>query len=244
VVEHLLDHVHCWAFDERGHGASESPADDSGFDWARFGEDALAVVAELGLRRPFAAGHSCGGTLLLLGEMAAPGTYRGLWCYEPVVFPVDEPLPVADDNPLAVGARKRRDVFGSFGEALENFTSKPPMSRFHPDVVRAYVEHGFTELPGGGVRLRCRGEDEAKVYARGGSHGAFSRLGEVGCPVTLACGGAGAQFGPEVLNAMAARLPSAGVEVLDGLSHFGPLEGPEAVAVSIVRAFAGAPRRA
>jgi pimeloyl-ACP methyl ester carboxylesterase len=105
----------------------------------------------------------------------------------------------------------------------------------------AYVEGGFEPVPaeeggdGQAIRLRCRREDEAAIYARGFSHHAFDRLPEVGCPVTLSCGEDTDSFGPDILETGAARLPHSRVEIIPGIGHFGPLQQPEVVANSILR---------
>lgn len=249
VAAGLGDRFHCYAFDERGHGDSTTPP-NLDFDWHRFADDALAVVDHFGLDRPFAAGHSCGGALLLLGEVARPGTFRALYCFEPVIFPIDDPADAAAtadgaaDNPLAAGARRRRQEFPSLDAARANFAAKPPMATFAPDALDAYVQHGCEPVDpledGGAVRLKCRGEDEALTYENAARHGAYSHLGEVHCPVTLACGELTAAFGEGILRLDAARLPAARVEVLPGLTHFGPLEDPAALAARISSAFAGA----
>ena len=110
------------------------------------------------------------------------------------------------------------------------------MAAFDPDALRAYVDFGFEELDDGTVRLRCRREHEALIYEHGGSHGAYAGLGTVRCPVTLACGAATDTFGPAVLAQLAERLPDARIEVFDDLGHFGPLEDPDEVAASVMRA--------
>jgi pimeloyl-ACP methyl ester carboxylesterase len=230
----LDDSFRGYTFDERGHGDSTPPADGN-FDWHGFADDVLAVIDAFGLSRPFAVGHSAGGAALLLAEIARPGTFRALYCFEPIVFPFP-PFP-HDENPLSAGARRRREVFPSKEEAYDNFASKPPFSVLHSDALRAYVDWGFDDLPDGGVRLKCHREDEAEVYRMGSTHGAFARLGEVRCPVTLACGEHTDAVTPELLALQAAELPSARTEVMAGLGHFGPLEDPAGVADSIRRGF-------
>src|SRR3954468_12668241 len=91
IAEALTDDFRVVTFDERGHGAS-SGAPDGDYQWDGFATDALAVVDELGLRHPFGAGHSCGGALLVLAELRRPGTFRSIWAYEPIIFPVDTPM--------------------------------------------------------------------------------------------------------------------------------------------------------
>lgn len=239
VVERLRSQFRCVAFDERGHGDSASPADGD-FDWHGFARDASAVVAGAGLQRPFAVGHSCGAAALLMAEEARPGTFRGLYCYEPVVSPTDDPRPPEGPTPLAEGARRRREVFESRAAAYERYGSKPPTAGFAAEALRAYVDFGFDDLADGTVRLKCRGEDEARTYENGFAHDTYRWLAQVRCPVTLSYGGRGAAFGRDVMEAMAARLGEVRIEEATGLSHFGPLEDPAAVAAAVIRAFLSA----
>ncbi len=242
LVASLPPRYRCFALDLRFHGASGRP-DPVRYDWSGFADDVLSTVDHLGLERPAAFGHSCGGAALLLAEERRPGTFAALYCFEPVVFPVDEPqAPAVDGNPLATGALRRRESFASADDAFANFSSKPPFASLHPDALRGYVEHGFEVVPaaeggdGRTVRLRCRREDESQIYAHGGSHDAFARLRSVTCPVTLACGADTDAFGPDIMALDAGRLTRATTEVLDGMGHFGPLEAPAAVASSVAGA--------
>jgi pimeloyl-ACP methyl ester carboxylesterase len=226
---------HCYSFDERGHGDSFRPPNHS-YDWTGFADDALAVVEGFGLERPFGVGHSAGAAALLMAEAFHPGTFRALYLWEPVVMPFDGPLG-PQDNPLSAGALRRREAFASRGEAYDNYASKPPFSVLHPDALRAYVDHGFADTDDGQVRLKCRPADESQVYRMGSAHPAFSRFGEIQCPVVIACGADSTAFGPDLIELQAARLPHARTEVFEGLGHFGPLEDPPTVAAAVRRAF-------
>jgi pimeloyl-ACP methyl ester carboxylesterase len=234
LVERLRHRFHCFGFDQRAHGDSDPPIDGD-FSWEHLGTDVLTTVDGLGLDRPFAAGHSSGGAALFLAEEQRPGTFAALWVYEPVVVPLDEPLPPAESS-ASEGARRRREVFDNRETAYDNFSSKRPFSSLHPDALRAYVDYGFADEPGGGVRLKCRRENEARFYVTLASHTAYRDLDGVRCPVTLVRGDQPSPPGGFV-DALAARLPAATVETLPGASHFGPLEDPDAVAASIERAF-------
>jgi len=234
VVRRLSEAFHCYAFDERGHGATPTPANGS-FDWHSFGEDARAVAAAFGLERPLVAGHSAGGALLLLAEQAHPGTWSGVWTYEPVV-PQGDPTD-GGPNPLAAGARKRRSRFESLAAAYDNFASKAPFASLDPEALRAYVDHGFVPDEGDGVSLACHPEDEAATYEQARAHRAWDGLGAVEVPVWVACGADSTHFPSANMEAVADRLPKGTLEVLDGLGHFGPLEAPARIATSIRRAF-------
>jgi pimeloyl-ACP methyl ester carboxylesterase len=250
LAAHLSTRFHCWALDLRVHGRSGRPADGD-LAWTGFAVDILAVVEHLGLDAPSGFGHSCGGASVLLAEELAPGTFNALYCFEPVVFPgVSDPGDTAD-NPLSAGARRRRSEFPSAEKALANFSSKPPFGDFDPAALAGYVEGGFEPVPaeeggdGRAVRLRCRREDEAAVYAQGSSHPTFARLPEIGCPVTLACGEETDSFGPAALEADARRLRHARIEVFPRIGHFGPLQRPDLVGEAVAGALGsvgGTPR--
>jgi pimeloyl-ACP methyl ester carboxylesterase len=142
---------------------------------------------------------------------------------------------------LAAGARRRRDRFPSREAALANYASKPPFSAFDPAVLDAYVQWGFSDEVGGGVRLLCRPEDEASTYENAPSNGVWESLPKVRCGVTLACGGEGAHFGRDAIDAMAARMPHATTEEIPGTGHFGPLELTSVTARALAAALARAP---
>ncbi|MBW3645225.1 MAG: alpha/beta hydrolase, partial [Actinobacteria bacterium] len=232
----LADRFRCWSYDSRGHGDSGRP-EASDYPWHEFALDVLAVVDGLELERPSAMGHSQGGTALLLAEQARPGTFSGLYVYEPVAFPPDEAAASMDEHPLVVGALRRRAEFDSIDAVHQHLAPKPILRDLHPGALRAYVEHGFGPAPGGGVTLKCRREDEAQMYRQGRAHDAFSHLAEVTCPVTLARGASdSAHHSPELADRQVALLPAGRLEVFDGLGHLGPLEDPARVAESMARA--------
>jgi pimeloyl-ACP methyl ester carboxylesterase len=225
-----------WAPDLRAHGDS-NVGDDPELNWDHFADDLLAVIDELGLVRPLGVGHSKGGAALLLAEQKRPGTFRGLWCWEPVVIPPGPTGPADGGNRLADGALNRRSSFASFEAALANFGSKPPMMAFAPEALEAYVRHGFQEGDDGAVHLKCRPEHESQVYRMGGRHRAWDGLGTVACPVVIARGSLDTGPPAALAGPVVERLPHGRLEVHDDLGHFGPLEDPERVAASI-QAFA------
>ena len=238
VAAELADGFHGVTFDERGHG--DTPPSPDGQSWLGFARDALAVVDEARLRHPFGVGHSAGGAALLLAEIERPGTFRALWCFEPILPPAPPPGTTfpSNSNPLAAGARRRREVFPSRDAAFENYAGKPPFSVLAPESLRAYVDHGFEDVDDGTVRLKCRGEVEAATYEMAAHHGAVARLSEVTCPVTFVYGGrTDTPFSGDLLRRLAAELPQGRVEVFEELGHFGPLQDPPAIAASIRRAF-------
>ena len=232
MAQALAPIAHCWALDFRGHGESTSPVSGD-FSWHGMGDDVLAVVDDLGLNDVRAVGHSMGGAALLMAEQRRPGTFAGLWLYEPIVFP---PLEGGGDreNPLSAAARRRRPRFADREAAYANFASKPPLDGIDPMALRAYVDHGLRDAPDGdGVELACAPETEASVFDNGMLHDTFIHLGEVACPVTIAASG-DAGVGPaQMAPAIVAALPHGALERHPTLTHFGPLEDPAAMAMAV-----------
>lgn len=228
-----------WAVDFRGHGASTVPPGDP-LPWSAMAEDVLAVIDNIAGEpgRVLGVGHSMGGGALLLAEQARPGTFAGLWVFEPIAPPTGALSPRTGDNPMAEAALRRRSRFASIAEAVNNYAAKPPFNVARADALHAYVRHGFVAGEDGAVHIACRPEDEAQVFRGAAAHGAFEHLAEVRCPVVVACGGE--PFGPAAFaSAIADGLPSGRLERHEHLGHFGPLEAPAELAASI-RAFAAA----
>ncbi len=222
------------ALDVRGHGRSAVP--EAGMHWSGTAQDVLATIDALGLERPFGIGHSMGGASLILAEQARPGTFRGLWIFEPIIFP--KVLADAGDNPLVAGARRRRADFDSASAAYDNFSSKPPFSVLDPQALAAYVEYGFETLDDGTVTLRCRPEVEAATYEMGPQHDAFEHLGGVRCPVTVARGGDSGPGPAALVPGIVDGLADGRIDEHPELGHFGPLEDPGRIAASIADAIA------
>jgi len=233
----LGDGFERWAVDFRAHGASTVPVDRE-LPWSEIATDVLTVIDALDPPpgQLLGVGHSMGGACLLLAEQARPGTFAGLWLFEPIAPPPGALAPAQGGNNLADGALRRRSSFPSIADAVANFAGKPPFHTLRADALHAYVRHGFVPGEDGAVHLACRPEQESRVYRGGGAHDAFEHLGEVRCPVVVACGEdlvGPAAFAP----AIAAALPAGHLEPHRHMSHFGPLEAPTVLAEAI-RAFA------
>ncbi|MGH9230495.1 MAG: alpha/beta fold hydrolase [Acidimicrobiales bacterium] len=234
VAAHLAEVAHGWALDFRGHGDSTTPA-SMDFAWARMVDDVLAVIHHLGASDVKAVGHSMGGAALLLAELRRPGTFAGLWLYEPIALPRSEGRSAS--NPIAATARRRRPWFPDREAAYTNFAAKPPLDALDPAALRAYVDHGLRPRhPDDGddaVELKCSPEVEARVFENGASAGAFDRLGDVRVAVTVAAGGDGGGGPAQVAPLIADALPQGRLARFPHLTHFGPLEDPAGIADAI-----------
>jgi pimeloyl-ACP methyl ester carboxylesterase len=230
LAAELAGVAHSWAPDLRGHGDSTAPASGD-YDWTGMADDVLAVVDHLGLAGVRACGHSMGGGALLLAEHRRPGTFGGLWLFEPIALPPLEGP--ARPAPMAEAARKRRPAFPDRDTAYANFASKPPLDSMTPAALRAYVDHGLRDTPSGdAVELKCAPEVESAVFQAALRAPTFTVLPEIRCPVTVATGGD--TFGPaQIAPTLVERLPNGTLERHPEVTHFGPMEDPAGMAASV-----------
>jgi pimeloyl-ACP methyl ester carboxylesterase len=241
IADRLSDEFTSYALDYRGHGATARP-DDWTVDWARYGDDALAAARALAPDGGLVGfGHSMGGAGLLMAAHREPGLFDVIVAFEPIVFPpvAAQPSSVDPDGgpenngtALSRGARKRRASFATFDEAIANYSSKPPMMAFDPDVLRLYVAHGFRPAPEG-VRLKCDPEHEARTFDTGGIHATWADLPHIDTKVIVVAGKVD-DFGPAAIaREIAEQLPNATYVENDDWNHFTPFIDPAAMAAII-----------
>ena len=234
ICRRLADTFRCLAVDLRGHGDTVVPEGVS-MHWHGMANDVLAVIDHFGLADLRVVGHSMGGASLVIAESMRPGTITQGWLFEPIVVPSDI-VQLANESgertsDMSETARRRREIFDSRDAAYERYASRPPFSTADPDALRAYVDHGFEDLPDGTVRLKCRRDVEAQVYENSMTD-AWDRA--PGVQSHLVIGGSGDGQGPaHWAPAVAERLPNGVFEDHPELTHFAPLEAPERVAAAI-----------
>lgn len=231
VIELLLPHFRCVAYDMRGHGASSSPSDRAvGFRWTNYADDLSAVLMAAEIYEPLGVGHSCGGATQVLLEEQLPGKFRGMFLYEPVIFAQDPPLGPQPERDLAVRTLKRRSSFPSIDDARTNFSTRGPFSTLDARSLEGYLRDGFIRRPDGSVELACDPRDESAVYVWAGAHTGFTSLQDVECPVEIGLGTDSTSFAVEDMEPVVDRMPHATLTEWTGLGHFGPLENPAAFA--------------
>lgn len=227
IAAHLGAHSRT-TFDYRGYGDTTAPTKWK-LSWDGFGDDALAVARDVSQRhddRPLLAiGHSMGGAGLVMAALRDPGVFATLVLFEPIIFPPVMQSTTGGSNSLAEVTRRRRRTFGSYEEAIANFSAKPPLSSLAPSALEAYVHHGFTQRDDG-VHIKCDPEFEARTYEMGSQHDTWSRLANLTVPTIVMAG----RFAPQSPAAIAPRiheqLPHSTFVEWSDRGHFGPLEDP------------------
>ncbi len=223
------------AMDQRGHG--DSGAASAPCDWWDLGRDVLAVVDHQAAARPLGLGHSSGAAALVMAEVLRPGTFSALLLVEPIIFP--PPYFRAVENPMSAAALRRRNAFPSPEAARAAFHGRGAFRGWTEEALDLYVAHGLGERDGVWA-LKCPPEVEAEFYRGATAHGAWERLGEVGCPVVLVAGAESDSHTENFSRGMQARFASARLEVVDGAGHFVPMQQPGALAPLLDALLAGA----
>jgi len=229
-VAELRDRFTVYGFDLRGHGESETPDDPDAFRYEALGADLLAVVDHFGLDRVFAVGHSVGGAVVVQAEVLRPGTVARAVLFEPIILP---PGVTAPTHRVAAAERRRR-VFGSTGEMLERWASRPPFASFDPETLRCYVEHGVRPRPEGLVELKCSLEAEVWTFLQDVRSDLWTRLGEYRTPTLVLAGDRSDSRASPLAEGQAARMAHASAERVPGLSHFLPFERPREMAARAI----------
>jgi pimeloyl-ACP methyl ester carboxylesterase len=228
MAETLTEHYHCVTFDHRAHGRSTRPVGRP-LEWSGMADDIVTIANALSPGEPVAAvGHSMGGTTLALAELAKPGTIEKAWTFEPILFGETHLGPNSEPSEISEGARRRRPTFPNRDEVMERYGSRPPLSILDRRALKAYVDHGFSDLEDGTVTLRCRPEDEAAIFQHHNS-GARQKVGQLTIPFLVAASG-DSRPPAEAVMAAAEEFNNLDLAVYEDLTHFGPLEAPERMA--------------
>jgi pimeloyl-ACP methyl ester carboxylesterase len=236
-VTTLLADLPSITIDQRGHGGST--VGEPPFDWWDLGQDVLAVLDAFASTRPtIGVGHSSGAAALAMAEVLRPGTFDHLVLIEPITFP--GPYAPGDDHPLATGARKRQASFASLDEAEQRFRGRGPFTRWTDEALSAYLRFGTVPDTDGGRRLACPPDIEAEFYRAATTHAAWERLPEIACPVSLVIGEDSDSHPPDFVEQLAARFQNGSTTVIEGATHFVPMEKPEEVARLIAKVYESA----
>lgn len=234
LVPVLRERFRVITLDQRGHGDSDKP--DSEYVWRDFVDDLAGVLDALRLRDVYAVGHSKGGAAVAGVAAYHPRRIARAVLLDPVlVDPLPEGAP-APGNVLAVGARRRRQIWDSRTQMIESFAARPPFDAWRRDFLEAYVEGGTFIRRDGRVELKCPGEIEARVYEGAARSSSIAFLPKVAIPTLIVAGGSSLTLPPARARQAASLLRDGRLEILPGVGHFVPMEAPDEV-LRLLRAF-------
>ena len=197
-------------FDQPAHGRS-GELDPLG-DVGRLAELTLSLIDRLELDRPVLLGHGLGGAVALRVALDAPTAVRGI-----VTLGTGARQPVDD-----TGFEHMRKV--TQGKARRPFDASVFAEGTPAEVMRPYFMQGMKTDPRAtfGDLEACRAWDDT------------SRIGSLGVPLRVLVGEhERAQLRTEAEN-LAASVPGATLQTIEGAAHVLPIEAPDAVATSLL----------
>lgn len=221
--------------DLRGHGRSPKP--DPPYHWQDFSRDLVQFAAALELRGAIGIGHSMGGHTVVAAAAQRPQTFASLVLVDPTIFAAER----YGQAPLdASFIARRRNEWSSPAEMYERFHDRLPFARWNPDVLRDYCEFGLLPRNGGFV-LACPPAIERSIYGHSTEPAADLHpvAPSIRQPVVVIRGGipwAADRFNLDASPTdpgLASLFPNGRDLLLEGRSHYIPMESPELVAKAV-----------
>jgi len=240
-----------FAYDARGHGASDKPRGDLKQDYAmlNFGEDldaiARAVRARIGPDVPLHyASHSLGGlaAVLLEGRLDIH-PFASLTLFEPPIYPpVGHPAhaQAEQSQPLfANWSARRQDRFAD-AEELRAVASRISTFRtFAPDMLQAYIDAVVAPDADGLLVLRCPREVESAIYGNNAAAGVFEAARGIATPARLfsadpATVDSGHLWTPETMRSVADVMANAEYRAFANGQHLMVQEFPDRAVAEVL----------
>ena len=228
----LSGSLRIWAPDLRGHGGSTLPAEPGGRrHWHDHRDDLIALLDALDGPPVVLAGHSMGGTSVLLAAAERPEKVDGLVLFDPVIwrrwvvaaFRLPLLNRLASRIPLVKGALRRRARFDSRAQAMAAYSGRGAFKGWPEMMLVDYLADGLIETDAG-LALACDPAWEASNYAAQG-HDPWRALERLDRPVRILK----AETGSTCHLPDAPRgLPRVTVETAaSGATHFFPMLQPD-----------------
>jgi len=220
------------AVDMRGHGRTTLPTPTEGHAWRIFADDLLALLTSLGEMPRVLAGHSMGGTTVLLAApRLAAAHVMDLVLFDPVVAAeaVYQNAGAADwEQPLAQGALRRKSAVASRAEAIAAYRGRGGFKTWPDAALEDYLADGLLATPDGGFTLACAPAWEAANFACFGVSNPYAGFDGAGGTVRVLRAERGSTCSVTAQDA-ALRWPNVLVETVPGSTHFLPMERPDIV---------------
>ncbi len=224
LIEHLAPHQRCVSYDGRGYGETAYEREDG---WAPV-DDALAVMAAVGLSRPTIIGSSMGGRTAVDLALAHPERVAGLVLIAPAVrgtpdLELDPAGPLAAFDAAMTAADARGDVDELIRLDAHVWLDGPtaPEGRVGGEIRSLFLEMDRR------AELSPDPGEEADVPS------AWDRLHEIAVPTLVLTGALDTEplriRGPQ----LAQLIPDAEFRWLEGVAHLPHLEKDETTFVAI-----------
>lgn len=212
--------------------------------WSVLADDLLDGLVQQGLTDVIAVGHSFGALATIMAAGRDPGRFAALVLLDPTILPAHvlaliaqaQQQGIADQLPLAAGARRRHTAFAGQQEAFDYWRAKPLFHDWSDDALWAYTRSMLQSTPdGSGMTLAWPPDWEAHYYETIETQPwpFVGVLAETALPVLVIRGAETDTFTEEPADRMQEMLPAAEFHTIPDAGHLFPLVAPEATAAVI-----------
>ncbi len=234
ILDGVAGHCRVIAPDFRGHGSTTLSAEPSALKgWTQYRDDIVCLLEDVKTDRPVVlAGHSLGGSTAALVAAIRPDLVARLVLFEPVMFPagmhrffkVLRHLGLRRfDNPLALGAEKRRQHFPTRQSIFESYHERGAFAGWPDDMLWDYIDGGTRELADGTIELCCSGAWEAANYRMAGFP-IMETFARIPCPVRLIRAQINSSSPEFVISRLTRRFSNVDCRSIPDRGHFLPMQ--------------------
>ena len=172
-ISNIMDGLHIFASDVRGHGDSVNLNQLPIRNWHVFVEDLKTVIEQVMTPPILGIGHSLGAVTTFIAAAQYPHLFSGIILIDPVILSKKSLwliagmrlLGLAGKIPLAKAARRRRRNFQGKKEALKLFTAgRGIFKNWSKEFIDAYLKCGLLEKDSKTAVLKCDPELEAQIF--------------------------------------------------------------------------------
>tara|TARA_B110000438_G_scaffold90256_1_gene89740 strand:- start:458 stop:1330 length:873 start_codon:yes stop_codon:yes gene_type:complete len=164
------------AYDLRGHGFSNLPADPKKLkSWYRYSEDLEGILNQSSAPSTL-IGHSMGGTSSLLVALKRPDLISKVILIDPVIMPISYWIGssilkkfkslgmIKQIHPEITRALNRKKAWLSKEEAFKYFSGKKLFNKIKSEIIQDYIDGGITKINDDLYELCCSPSWEAANF--------------------------------------------------------------------------------
>lgn len=242
LLNPLAERFDIYAWDARGHGRTDlSAMPEKMTGWDIYGRDLIALIEHLADkhgRKIWLGGHSMGGFTSVFAAAERPDLVAGLVLADPVIVPRIGPIAhmIASLTgrhgglQLAKMAAKRRALWPDKAKAKQSYAGRGAFTTWQGGFLDAYLDGGL--LPqDDGFRLACNPHWEAANF-KGPQLNCNRYIRRLTVPFTLLTAEHGSTT--RARAAFHALRQDKKITVIDGSTHFLPMEMPELLRREII----------
>lgn len=233
-ISDLVDGLHIFASDVRGHGDSLNLSNARIRNWHVFVKDLKTVIEQVMTPPIVGIGHSLGAVSTYIAAAEYPHLFSGIVLIDPVILPQRllwmlaglKLLGLTGKIPLARAARRRRKNFKGKQEALKLFAAgRGIFKTWSKEFIQAYLECGLLEKDAKTAVLKCDPELEAQIFESIPLN-VWHYAQKITCPVLAIRGARSDIFFADAAERLNRIIADFELQTIADSGHFPPMEKP------------------